>query len=50
VKSFYEKAMQDPIIGFFFTQVSPIDLAPHTEKVTDFWAAMVLGKAHGCRR
>ena len=26
VLNFYTKAMDDPIIGFFFTQVSPIDL------------------------
>ncbi len=43
VKHFYSIAMPDPIIGFFFTQVSPIDLDVHVEKVTDFWCAIIFG-------
>ena len=44
VKLFYTNAMSDPIIGFFFTQVVPIDLDEHTPKITDFWEAMLFGR------
>jgi len=44
VDHFYSKAMQDPIIGFFFTQVSPIKLQTHTPKVAHFWQNVLFGK------
>ena len=43
VKQFYSQAMQDPIIGFFFTQVSPIELETHTPKVALFWQKVLFG-------
>ena len=43
VEHFYSSAMSDPIIGFFFTQVSPIDLDEHTPKITEFWDAVLFG-------
>ena len=43
VLKFYMKAMDDPIIGFFFTQVSPIDLDEHASKITEFWNAILFG-------
>jgi len=45
VKSFYASAMDDPIIGFFFTQISPIELDPHVEKVARFWSALIFADA-----
>ena len=43
VLNFYTKAMNDPIIGFFFMQVSPIDLDEHALKITEFWNAILFG-------
>ena len=43
VLNFYSKAMNDPIIGFFFTQVSPIELDSHVLKITEFWNAILFG-------
>ena len=43
VRSFYEKTIDDPIIGFFFTQVEPLDLDVHVPKVVDFWETMLFG-------
>lgn len=43
VLCFYEKAIEDPVIGFFFTQVKPLDLETHVPKVVDFWEAMLFG-------
>lgn len=43
VNHFYSKVMIDPIIGFFFTQVSPINLESHTPKITEFWNAILFG-------
>ena len=44
VTHFYANAMNDPIIGFFFTQVVPIDLNEHTPKIIAFWDAMLFGR------
>ncbi len=44
VRHFYEKTLSDPIIGFFFTQVSPIDLDEHTPKIAEFWNAILFGR------
>ena len=43
VTHFYSVAMVDPIIGFFFTQVSPIDLDVHVNKIANFWNAVLFG-------
>lgn len=40
---FYEKALADEVIGFFFTQVVPLDMAKHLPVITDFWESVVLG-------
>lgn len=40
---FYEQALQDAEIGFFFTQVAPLNMATHLPRITDFWEAVVLG-------
>ena len=35
--SFYKKAIKDPKIGSFFTEVVPIDLETHLPVIIDFW-------------
>lgn len=41
--SFYGQALQDKLIGVFFTEVVPLDMARHLPVITDFWEAVVLG-------
>ncbi len=36
-KSFYEKAINDTTIGYFFTDIIPIDLQTHLPVILDFW-------------
>jgi hemoglobin len=40
---FYEQALQDEVIGFFFTQVVPLNMETHLPVITDFWESVVLG-------
>lgn len=42
VRAFYASAMVDEEIGYFFTQVIPIDLEEHVPKVTNFWENILL--------
>jgi hemoglobin len=37
VRQFYKKAMSDPGIGFFFTEIARIDLESHIPKIASFW-------------
>lgn len=34
---FYNQALEDPVIGFFFTEIAKIDLQSHIPHITDFW-------------
>ncbi len=43
VKSFYNKVIQDDMIGFFFTDIAKIDLSHHLPKMYDFWESILLG-------
>jgi hemoglobin len=43
VRAFYERAMDDPIIGFIFTDVAHLDLDAHIPVITDFWETILLG-------
>lgn len=38
VARFYEVILQDPIVGFIFTDIVKIDLAHHLPIIVDFWA------------
>lgn len=40
---FYEKVLQDELIGHFFTQVVLLDLEKHLPVIADFWESVVLG-------
>lgn len=43
VRSFYARALTDPLIGFLFTDVARLDLEAHVPKVADFWETILLG-------
>lgn len=43
LKAFYSQVFQDPVIGYFFTQVVPLNLETHIPLIADFWEAVVLG-------
>ncbi|MBA2745572.1 MAG: group III truncated hemoglobin [Flavisolibacter sp.] len=40
--AFYDKAIKDPVIGHFFTEVIPINLETHIPVIADFWVSVVL--------
>jgi hemoglobin len=43
VRAFYGKALEDPIIGFIFTDVARLDLEAHVPQITSFWETILLG-------
>lgn len=43
VRAFYTRALDDPIIGFVFTDVARLDLETHVPTVTAFWETLLLG-------
>jgi hemoglobin len=43
VRGFYARALEDPMIGWLFTDVAGLDLEAHVPRITDFWATMLLG-------
>lgn len=43
VEHFYGKVMNDPIIGFLFTDIAAIDLEHHLPKISAFWSWQLLG-------
>ncbi|HEY3774018.1 MAG TPA: group III truncated hemoglobin [Solirubrobacteraceae bacterium] len=43
VRTFYGRAMTDPILGFIFTDVAHLDLEAHVPKITSFWETILLG-------
>ncbi|MEO7530167.1 MAG: group III truncated hemoglobin [Sediminibacterium sp.] len=45
MSSFYSKALVDDTIGFFFTEVVPLQMETHMPLIVDFWETVVLGKA-----
>lgn len=47
--SFYKKAFTDDLIGRFFTEVVPLDVATHLPVIADFWEA-VLFYTHSYRK
>lgn len=40
---FYGRAMTDPVIGHFFTEVVKLDLEHHLPVIGDFWESTLLG-------
>ena len=45
MESFYHKALQDDIIGYFFTEVAPLKMETHIPLIVDFWETIVFDKA-----
>ncbi len=43
VRTFYGRALVDPIIGFLFTDVAKLDLEAHVPRITNFWETILLG-------
>jgi hemoglobin len=43
VRAFYGQALEDPLIGFIFTDVAKLDLEAHVPKITSFWETILLG-------
>ena len=43
VADFYQKALNDPVIGYIFTDVAEIDLSTHLPVIADFWEMVLLG-------
>ena len=46
MNKFYEKAMNDEKIGFFFTEVAPLNLEKHIPLITNFWEDIIFGTYH----
>ncbi|MCB9230717.1 MAG: group III truncated hemoglobin [Bacteroidia bacterium] len=45
VDTFYKKAISDPVIGHFFTQVVQLDFDLHMPVMYSFWESVLLGQA-----
>ena len=43
LEDFYRQAFADELIGRFFTEVVPLDLATHLPVIADFWESIVFG-------
>lgn len=41
VKAFYEKMLDDMILGFIFTQIAKVDLEEHIPTICDFWETVI---------
>lgn len=46
LRHFYQHVMADPLIGFFFTELSAFSITEHLPNVTDFWQQQLLGGIH----
>ena len=42
VERFYADVLNDPIIGFIFTEIAKIELQAHLPLIVDFWCDVVL--------
>jgi hemoglobin len=43
VRTFYGRALTDPVIGFIFVDVARLDLEEHVPRITSFWETILLG-------
>jgi hemoglobin len=43
VRAFYGRALEDPLIGWLFTDVARLDLEAHVPQITSFWETVLLG-------
>jgi hemoglobin len=42
VRAFYSRALDDPVIGFLFTDVARLDLEAHVPVIASFWETILL--------
>jgi hemoglobin len=42
VRSFYGRALTDPVIGWLFTDIAHLDLEAHVPQITSFWETILL--------
>jgi hemoglobin len=45
MESFYGKALTDEVIGYFFTEVAPLNMEVHMPLIVDFWETIIFGEA-----
>jgi hemoglobin len=45
LEQFYSKALHDETIGYFFTEVIPLNMETHIPLIADFWETVLFGKA-----
>lgn len=45
MRAFYAKAIPDPVIGHYFTQIIQMDLEKHLPVIIDFWETVLFGVA-----
>jgi hemoglobin len=43
VRTFYGRALEDPLIGWLFTDVARLDLEAHVPVIASFWETILLG-------
>jgi hemoglobin len=43
VRAFYGRALEDPLIGWLFTEVARLDLEAHVPVLASFWETILLG-------
>jgi hemoglobin len=46
---FYERAMNDEVIGYIFTEVAGLDLSHHLPVIGDFWETLLFGTGNYAR-
>ncbi len=46
MRSFYERAIDDEIIGYIFTDVAKLDLEHHLPIIGDFWETLLFGSGN----
>jgi hemoglobin len=42
VRTFYGRALTDPVIGYLFTDIAKLDLEEHVPRITRFWETILL--------
>lgn len=45
MEAFYRKALTDDLIGYFFTEIAPLNMETHIPLIVDFWETVVFGLA-----
>ena len=43
IKNFYDKLLEDEVVGFLFTETVQLNLQEHLPKLVDFWEDQLIG-------